>query len=86
MSQTTEHVFIEALSLPAQERASLVHRLLQSLEPAAASPEIEAAWKAEAIERCKAFDRGELQESRTPRSDTDRCSVSLESATMKLAE
>ena len=62
MNSTTEHVFIEALSLPTQERASLVHKLLQSLEPAASSAEIEAAWKQEALDRCAAFERGDLME------------------------
>jgi hypothetical protein len=62
MSATTEQVFIEALSLPARARAALVHKLLLSLEAEQDSPEIEAAWKQEAAERCKAFDAGELTE------------------------
>ncbi len=48
MSATTEQVFIQALSLPTRQRA--------------ASPEIEAAWKGEAIDRCKAFDEGKITE------------------------
>jgi len=62
MSTPTEQVFIEALSLPTRQRAALVHKLLLSLEPERGSPEIEAAWKDEAIERCRAFDTGELTE------------------------
>ena len=62
MTATTEHVFVEALALSARERASLVHKLLLSLEPEGASPEIEAAWKQEALERCTAFDEGKLAE------------------------
>jgi len=62
MSTTTEQVFIEALSLPTRQRAALVHKLLLSLEPEKGSAEIEAAWKDEAIERCRAFDTGELTE------------------------
>ena len=62
MSAATEQVFIEALSLPTRERASLVHKLLVSLETAGSSPEIEAAWKQEAVERCKAFDDGKIPE------------------------
>ena len=62
MSATTEKVFNEALSLSTRERASLVHKLLLSLEPEAGSPEIEAAWKQEALERCKAFDEGKITE------------------------
>ena len=62
MSTTTEQVFIEALSLPTRQRAALVHKLLLSLEPEKGSTEIEATWKDEAIERCRAFDTGELTE------------------------
>jgi hypothetical protein len=62
MSATTEKVFIEALSLPTRARATLVHRLLLSLESEEGSQEIEAAWSKEAAERCKAFDEGKLTE------------------------
>ncbi|HTX20538.1 MAG TPA: addiction module protein [Candidatus Aquilonibacter sp.] len=62
MSAATEQVFIEALSLPTRERASLVHKLLVSLENAEGSPEIETAWKQEALERCEAFDDGKITE------------------------
>ena len=62
MSATTEKVFIEALSLPARQRAELVNKLLQSLEKEEGSPEIEAAWEAEAEERARAFDEGKLTE------------------------
>jgi hypothetical protein len=62
MSATTEQVFIEALSLPTRARATLVHKLLLSLESEAGSPEIDAAWHNEAIERCQAFDDGKLTE------------------------
>jgi putative addiction module component (TIGR02574 family) len=62
MSAATEQVFIEALSLPTRERASLVHKLLVSLENEESSPEIEAAWKQEASERCRAFDEGKISE------------------------
>jgi hypothetical protein len=59
---TTEQVFIEALSLPLRARASLAQKLLLSLEEEGNSPEIEAAWGEEALERCKAFDEGKLAE------------------------
>jgi len=62
MSATTEHVFIEALSLPKRERAALVHKLLLSLEPEEGSPEIEAAGKQEALDRCTAFNEGRITE------------------------
>lgn len=62
MSGTTEKIFVDALSLPVRERAALVQKLLVSLEPEAGSPEIEAAWKEEALERCTAFDEGKITE------------------------
>jgi len=62
MNANTETVFIEALSLPLKERASLVEKLLLSFEPEEGSPEIEAAWKVEALDRCRAFDAGQLTE------------------------
>ena len=62
MSATTEQVFIDALSLPTRARAELAHKLLASLEHEAGSPEIEAAWKQEAVERCMASEEGKLTE------------------------
>lgn len=62
MSAAIEHIFIDALSLPTRERASLAHRLLVSLETEGSSAEIEAAWKQESLERCAAFDEGKLAE------------------------
>jgi hypothetical protein len=62
MSTTTEQIFIEALSLPVRSRAELVHKLLTSLEPELGTPEIEAAWAKEAIDRCKAYDEGQMTE------------------------
>lgn len=62
MSTNTEAVFIEALSLPEKQRASLVEKLLLSFEPKEGSTEIESAWKLEALDRCKAFDSGLLTE------------------------
>jgi putative addiction module component len=62
MSATTEKVFVEALSLPMRERAALVYKLLISLQPEEGSPEIEAAWAEEALDRAMASDAGEIQE------------------------
>jgi putative addiction module component (TIGR02574 family) len=62
MSANTEAVFVEALSLPVKERASLVEKLLLSFETEAGSAEIESAWKNEVIDRCQAFDEGKLTE------------------------
>jgi hypothetical protein len=55
-----EQVCNEALSLPAKQRAKLAHRLLASLDEAAGSAEIETAWKEEALDRCSAFDSGQM--------------------------
>ncbi len=62
MSSKTAELFIEILSLPAQNRAELAERLLASLEDMPSSAEIEQAWKTEALARCEAADRGELLE------------------------
>jgi putative addiction module component (TIGR02574 family) len=66
MSASTETVFIEALSLPTSERAALAEKLLVSLEPTESSPEVEAAWKREALDRCRAYDAGQLTERSAP--------------------
>jgi hypothetical protein len=58
--KATDELFVEALSLPSGLRASLTRRLLDSLESNAASPEVEAAWKTEVLDRCRASDAGEL--------------------------
>jgi hypothetical protein len=60
MCATTEQAFIDALSLPTKVRAGLAHKLLARLEQETGSPEIEAAWKQEGVERCKASDQGQL--------------------------
>ena len=56
MNANTDTVFIEALSLPFKERVSLVEKLLLSIEPEAGTPEMEA------LDRCRAFDSGQLTE------------------------
>jgi len=40
----------------------LVEKLLLSLESEEGSAEIEAAWKREALDRCRAYDEGKLTE------------------------
>jgi hypothetical protein len=57
-----EQIFSEALSLPIKQRAKLAQRLLASLDNAESSMEIEAAWKEEALDRCRAFDSGQMTE------------------------
>jgi hypothetical protein len=73
MNATIEHVFVEALSLPVQSRAELAHKLLSSLEQESGSPEIEAAWNAEALDRCKAYDEGMITERESADVFRDAC-------------
>ena len=51
---------MDALSLPAEARASLAQRLLLSLEEVS-EPEFERLWGEEAARRAAAVDAGELQ-------------------------
>lgn len=62
MSTASDSIFIEALSLPMKERAALTEKLLLSFEAQDKSPEIEAAWQREALDRCQAYDEGQLSE------------------------
>jgi putative addiction module component (TIGR02574 family) len=60
MSNRSAEVFQEALSLPLNERAELIERLLSSLD----TPErqrIDALWAQEAEDRLDAFERGEIK-------------------------
>jgi len=50
----------EALRLPEDQRVSLAHRLLTSLEPPV-SEAIVSAWDTEIRERIAAYDRGEIE-------------------------
>lgn len=48
----------EALSLPIQQRASLAHRLLLSLEEITAESEFDQLWAEESMRRVTEFDAG----------------------------
>jgi putative addiction module component (TIGR02574 family) len=50
----------EALSLPADERASLAQKLILSLDDLSGE-ELEEAWLVEADRRARELDRGEVQ-------------------------
>ena len=50
----------DALTLPEDQRLTLAHRLLSSLEPREAE-EVEAAWDTEIQRRIQAYDRGDTQ-------------------------
>jgi putative addiction module component (TIGR02574 family) len=60
MQSDLEAVSAAALSLPAQDRAALAERLLDSLDDRE-QKEIDAAWAEEAEHRLQAYDRGELK-------------------------
>lgn len=60
MAVGSNHVFDDALSLPAEERLALVERLLESLN-SPIDPEIERLWAEEAERRIEQFDRGEVE-------------------------
>ena len=53
-----EEIVKEALELPEDQRISLAHRLLRSVEPPE-SPDTAAAWDKEIRERIAKYDRGE---------------------------
>jgi len=52
-----EAIIAEAMELPPDQRLTLAHRILSSVEPAAA-PEIDAAWDIEIRERIGRYDAG----------------------------
>ncbi len=58
MPTTLKQVVSEAMQLPVDQRLTLAHRLLSSVEPAV-NPEVEAAWDAEIRERIRRYDAGE---------------------------
>jgi putative addiction module component (TIGR02574 family) len=59
MSGTTQTILREALALPPLERAEFADALLSSLDRP--DPAIDAMWAAEAEERIKAFDAGDIK-------------------------
>jgi putative addiction module component (TIGR02574 family) len=60
MNGTVENLVAEAISLPPDQRLTLAHRILSSVEPTA-SPEIEAAWDDAIRERIARYDAGEVR-------------------------
>ena len=58
MPITVDTVASEAMQLSEDQRLTLAHRLLSSVEPAS-NPEIEAAWDAEIRERIRRYDDGQ---------------------------
>ena len=64
---STEVLAVEALQLPASERARLVERLIASLD---IDPEIEDAWAAEVERRYAGVERGDVSLCSGPESLT----------------
>ena len=57
---TQSKVFEEALVLPADQRADLARRLLESLDEEPTDPQADKLWAEEIESRASAHDRGEL--------------------------
>ena len=55
--KSVEEIVSQALLLPKDQRFSLAHRILSSVEPEIKS-EVEAAWDMEIRERIKRYDAG----------------------------
>lgn len=60
MTIATKKVFDEALSLPAENRVSLIEKLLTSLN-LPTQPEIDHLWAEEAERRISQIDKGEVR-------------------------
>ncbi len=59
MLDQEQTILEQALSFPAKSRATLVEKLLESLDQS--DPSIDEQWAKEAEDRIKAYDLGELQ-------------------------
>ena len=59
MAELVETLMSEAMQLPPDQRLTLAHRILSSLEPTA-SPEIDAAWENEIRQRIARYDADEV--------------------------
>ena len=57
MSTTVDKIVSEALGLPAQARAFVAEKLIESLDTEAGG-ELSAAWKEEVRKRCREVDEG----------------------------
>jgi putative addiction module component (TIGR02574 family) len=59
MTASVDRVFREAIELDADDRAELALKLINSLDTAERSREVEQAWNAEAIRRLAEYDAGD---------------------------
>lgn len=60
MAGSIETLVSEAMRLPPDQRLTLAHRILSSVEPAVSS-EIDAAWDTEIRNRIARYDAGEVR-------------------------
>lgn len=60
MAESVETLAAEAMQLPPDQRLTLAHKILSSVEPVR-SPELEGVWDAEIRTRIARYDRGETQ-------------------------
>ena len=60
MSEAVDTIIAEAVRLPADQRLTLAHRILASVEPEESS-ETEAAWDKETRERIARHDAGAVR-------------------------
>jgi len=60
MSESVETIVAEAVQLPPDQRLTLAHKILSSIEPEL-SAETDAAWDREIRDRMARYDAGELQ-------------------------
>ena len=60
MSANREQILQQALSLPVEERAELIERLLATFDDPP-NPALDQLWVNEAHDRLDAYDRGELE-------------------------
>jgi len=58
MAASLENIALDALQLPKDQRLTLAHRILASLEPQP-DPGSEAAWDEEIRARVKKYDQGQ---------------------------
>jgi putative addiction module component (TIGR02574 family) len=60
MSESVDTIAAEAARLPADQRLTLAHKILTSVEPEPSS-ETDAAWDREIRERMARYDAGQVQ-------------------------
>ena len=66
---SVETIIAEAIQLPPDQRLTLAHRILSSVEPEG-SPENDAAWDEESRERIARYDAGGVRASSQTRSSS----------------